>query len=401
MKRLFLPSLPLSRPIILPVALAGCLLALAAAFGGGGVSAQPASPAWGARDARVSTGLATVAAACPATPDYSFTIADPAGDTFSSSVAPDIVSVSAEGDATTFCLTIEFAGPVDPADAGTALSVGGFIDFDTDEDPTTGFTGNPDLLCPQPSGIGGESGLDMFSVLDGVGILYVPFDVVPVPVTFDTTSFTTEIPVSALGDMSFNFAMVLGNLAEPSDCAPDGASLHSPDGSLVLPPDSDGDGVADSVDNCPTIANADQADSDGDGVGDVCDATPVHDLSITALRAPNVSLRLNSGNAKLTINVTVSNYENHYDDIVVEAIVDGLPIGCEVSSTSGLYKEGIIGPLRSRTFRLTGYIACRAGLAVPGKYKMNVTAIAYHVSGGFDANESDNFAYANPTLRLR
>lgn len=38
--------------------------------------------------------------------------------------------------------------------------------------------------------------------------------------------------------------------------------------------DSDGDGVVDSVDNCPNTANADQADADGDGVGDVCDTTP-------------------------------------------------------------------------------------------------------------------------------
>ena len=35
--------------------------------------------------------------------------------------------------------------------------------------------------------------------------------------------------------------------------------------------DSDGDGITNSLDNCPTTANADQADSDGDGVGDVCD----------------------------------------------------------------------------------------------------------------------------------
>ena len=36
------------------------------------------------------------------------------------------------------------------------------------------------------------------------------------------------------------------------------------------PPDSDGDQVADTEDNCPEVANADQADGDGDGVGDAC-----------------------------------------------------------------------------------------------------------------------------------
>ncbi len=36
-------------------------------------------------------------------------------------------------------------------------------------------------------------------------------------------------------------------------------------------PDRDNDGIADTVDNCPDVANKNQADSDRDGVGDVCD----------------------------------------------------------------------------------------------------------------------------------
>jgi hypothetical protein len=37
--------------------------------------------------------------------------------------------------------------------------------------------------------------------------------------------------------------------------------------------DRDGDGVPDTVDNCPDAFNPDQRDSDGDGIGDVCDTS--------------------------------------------------------------------------------------------------------------------------------
>jgi hypothetical protein len=49
--------------------------------------------------------------------------------------------------------------------------------------------------------------------------------------------------------------------------------------------DTDGDGIDDATDNCPLVANPDQADTDGDGKGDACDAatpapvlTPVYQL---------------------------------------------------------------------------------------------------------------------------
>lgn len=38
--------------------------------------------------------------------------------------------------------------------------------------------------------------------------------------------------------------------------------------------DSDGDGVQENVDNCPSVANADQANWDGDTLGNACDSSP-------------------------------------------------------------------------------------------------------------------------------
>ncbi len=40
---------------------------------------------------------------------------------------------------------------------------------------------------------------------------------------------------------------------------------------LIQSEDSDEDGVADAIDNCPEVPNADQADADDDGIGNVCD----------------------------------------------------------------------------------------------------------------------------------
>ena len=58
----------------------------------------------------------------------------------------------------------------------------------------------------------------------------------------------------------------------------------TPDGETS---DSDSDGVSDSLDNCPLVANSDQLDSDADGVGDACDSTPNGDYQCSETTSSN------------------------------------------------------------------------------------------------------------------
>ncbi len=50
----------------------------------------------------------------------------------------------------------------------------------------------------------------------------------------------------------------------------------------TLCPDPDGDGLCSNVDNCPNVANVNQANFDGDGLGDACDPDDDNDGSLDA-----------------------------------------------------------------------------------------------------------------------
>lgn len=72
-------------------------------------------------------------------------------------------------------------------------------------------------------------------------------------------------------------------------------------------PDADGDGIEDSVDNCPNDVNEDQADSDGDGFGDVCSNSAAvvgcADCNISDVTSPGLPAGAPSG---FRVNETVS-----------------------------------------------------------------------------------------------
>jgi len=61
------------------------------------------------------------------------------------------------------------------------------------------------------------------------------------------------------------------NCTSDADCA-NGCSSNGKCG--MTQDDADNDGVGDVCDNCPTNCNANQLDADSDGIGDVCDTTP-------------------------------------------------------------------------------------------------------------------------------
>jgi hypothetical protein len=67
--------------------------------------------------------------------------------------------------------------------------------------------------------------------------------------------------------------------------------------------DADGDGVDDSLDNCPLTPNPDQADADGDGTGDACEPGPPDPITSTIAAAPEVAAA--DGESPVILTVTV------------------------------------------------------------------------------------------------
>ncbi|NEW80444.1 MAG: T9SS type A sorting domain-containing protein [Gelidibacter sp.] len=101
---------------------------------------------------------------------------------------------------------------------------------------------------------------------------WTPVPNVTIPIK-SNASATEEVFTFANKDVSSITGNVYFAFKYYSDAAPSRWTVDSFKITADQPNvDSDGDGVLDAVDNCPTAANANQADIDGDGIGDVCDS---------------------------------------------------------------------------------------------------------------------------------
>ncbi len=149
--------------------------------------------------------------------------------------APDIIAVGTSSTGDWSCLTVEFAAPIDTYDSETDASFFATLAFDTDLDVGTGF-GNVTWLCSRAAlgfevtlRIHGGSGilLEVSSPIGNPGL--VRFERQFAIALFAERSFTVAVPLDALGgDGDYTYAVVAGNAAGVSDCAPNVGVIRAP-----------------------------------------------------------------------------------------------------------------------------------------------------------------------------
>lgn len=98
-----------------------------------------------------------------------------------------------------------------------------------------------------------------------------PSDVTATPSSLTFSSCGTRQTVQFKSSVAGSYSIGLSTSDTNGTYNTNAAGFVLEVGGDVPDADSDGDGVPDSSDNCPALANADQADADGDGKGDACD----------------------------------------------------------------------------------------------------------------------------------
>jgi hypothetical protein len=159
---------------------------------------------------------------------------DPIGDTFGDGDTKwDITAMTINRDASAITVRLEFASDVISPTSGDTTAMTGFVDFDTDQDSSTGIHNTIDGFRPPgagSTGLGTDYQLKLrrydsdssVTVSDSHG--EQTGRVKPV---FDGKSVTIRIPLAMLGndDGALDAAAIVGDLHRPSDIVPDNGHL--------------------------------------------------------------------------------------------------------------------------------------------------------------------------------
>lgn len=189
---------------------------------------------------------------------FSFTTANIVCDSFASSDVPVTIS---NGPANTISSTVTITDGVDISDLDVLINV------------THTWISDLTITITSPAG----TEVELTSINGGSGDNYTNTlfdDDASSSITSGTPPFTGSFsPEQALSAFNGESSLGVWTLKISDGANLDGGALNSwsvmPCGEPVF--DADGDGIDDITDNCPMIANVDQADNDMDGMGDVCD----------------------------------------------------------------------------------------------------------------------------------
>ncbi len=87
---------------------------------------------------------------------------------------------------------------------------------------------------------------------------------------------------------------------------------------VLCGPDSDSDGLLDTLDNCPLVYNPDQADTDGDGQGDACESVLIELSSFSATpKSGAIIIRWSTGSEIDTAGFNIYRAESNDDEYVL------------------------------------------------------------------------------------
>ena len=161
-------------------------------------------------------------------------VTDPAGDTYGlDSVTWDLTDMIISRDTAAVTVQLDFSRTLVSPTSGDSNAMIAFVEFDTDQDSTTGFTSTVDDFRPNlgSTGIGAEFQLSLVSYgADGTVPVFNQFgvEVGRVKPVFSGKRVTVHIPRALLGgdDGFLNAASIAGTLNSPSDIIPETGHLE-------------------------------------------------------------------------------------------------------------------------------------------------------------------------------